>query len=137
MRNSSYTTLHLTHPRPVSWSSIFQHFATSLRVDLVPLHEWFSRLEASAYSASDEAQVEMFKKNPALLLLDTYRGYVGYAESSAAAPDKDAVGLPSLETAKAVEVAPSLREENLAELGKEDVERWMSYWRKNGFIHST
>ncbi|KDQ07647.1 hypothetical protein BOTBODRAFT_180516 [Botryobasidium botryosum FD-172 SS1] len=133
MRNSPYTTLHLCHPRPVPWSSIFEHIAASIGAKTVPFPEWFSRLEGSV-DAGSEVQVEQIKENPALMLLETYRAF-----ASGVGPDlpfRDATGSPMLETSKAVEVAPSLREDKLGRLGKDDADRWLAYWRKTGFLQT-
>lgn len=132
MRNSPYTTVHLAHPRRQSWSSIFQHVADSIGAKLVPFPEWFSLLEASLQS--DEPQVELMKKNPALILLDTFRAFSQNAVTPG--PGREALSIPILDTDLAVEVAPSLSEENLPQLGKKDVDSWLSYWRKNGFLQT-
>ncbi|KDQ13757.1 hypothetical protein BOTBODRAFT_188241 [Botryobasidium botryosum FD-172 SS1] len=128
LRNSAQTTHNLVHPRPVSWASLFDAFAASLGVQLVPFPKWFSRLEGSL--KSEESEIELTKRNPALALL----GYFGSLVSARGRPGEEVFGMPRLEMAKTVGEAESLREENLARLGGEDVERWLNYWRSTGFL---
>ncbi|KDQ13755.1 hypothetical protein BOTBODRAFT_160018 [Botryobasidium botryosum FD-172 SS1] len=128
LRNSAQTTHNLVHPRPVSWASLFDAFAASLGVQLVPFPEWFSRLEGSF--KLEESEIELTKRNPALALLDHFRSLV----SARGRPGEEVFGMPRLEMAKTVGEAGSLREENLARLGGEDVERWLNYWRSTGFL---
>ncbi|KDQ07664.1 hypothetical protein BOTBODRAFT_139808 [Botryobasidium botryosum FD-172 SS1] len=132
MRNSPYGVIHLCHPRPVSWSSIFTHIASSLGAEMVPFADWLRRLEGSLESA-DKIQVEEANRNPALMFLDTFQQCISVADSGISF--RDAIGFPMLETTRAVEVAHSLRAENLNQLRAEDVEQWLAYWRRSGFLH--
>ncbi|KDQ07667.1 hypothetical protein BOTBODRAFT_166803 [Botryobasidium botryosum FD-172 SS1] len=130
MRNSPYTTLHLAHPRRTPWSLIFEYAAKSIGAELISFPEWFARLEASLQS--DEPQVELVKRNPALLLLDTFRSLS--RKPDVPGPGREALSMPVLDTDRAVEVAPSLSEKNLAALSTKDIDRWLRYWRKSEFL---
>ena len=98
MRNSPCTILHLTHPHPVSWSSIITPISHRLGLPLVPFSKWMQRLQASAGTTKTEMQQD----NPALNLLEFYE----HGEKATA--EKEAMGLRTLDMSRAAEVAPAL-----------------------------
>jgi hypothetical protein len=112
-------TLHLAHPRPVSWSSIIDVFARELELPLVSYDEWLRRLEASVKDPV-RSEVEHMRTNPALRLLPFFR-------SARAGPGLEAMGLPLLDTRLAQEAAPALR--TVPSLGAADVQNWLRFWR--------
>lgn len=130
MRISPYATLHLVHPRPATWSSLFQLIAADLGASLVSFPDWFSRLEGSLKSGQSE--VEEMERNPALMLMDTFKAFANARQS----PCSEVPAMPKLVMDKAMEVAPSLGQTDLAILGEEDVKTWLGYWRRIGFIQS-
>lgn len=73
------------------------------------------------------------ERNPALVLMETFRAMANAKQSS----HREVPVRPELEMSKALEVAPSLGEENLAILGEEDVKSWLRYWRGIGFLKSS
>jgi len=127
MRNSPYPILHLTHPRPVSWSSIITLVSHQLHLPLIPYADWLERLPASAPSSQDE---EAIKANPGVQLLPFY------THGEKASGQKEAIlGLRAMDMRRAMEIAPSLGEGLLEKLGtgEEDVKGWIEYWRA-GFL---
>ena len=131
MRKSPYTTLHLAHPRPATWSSLFRPIAADLGASLVSFPEWLSRFEGSL--KSHESEVEEMERNPALVLMETFKAFASAKQS----PHSEVPAMPKLVMDKAMEAAPSLRERDLAILGEEDVKSWLRYWRRIGFIQSS
>jgi hypothetical protein len=126
--------LHLIHPYPTEWSSIFQSIAKTTGHDLVPYSAWLAKLEKAA---EDPKEAE---RNPAIKLLDFYRGVVLKNESEGSKKDGtrqesrsgDAMGFPAMETTRAVQQSETLR--NLKPLDEEDAQKWLGYWRKRGFL---
>ena len=117
--------LHLVHPRPVAWHSIFAAFARELDLQLVPWVEWLAKLEASA------KEPEAAERNPAVMLLPFYR-----AGSSIAVKGKEAPGtMPLLSMDGALEASETLRilgaQDNAVQ---EDVKKWIAFWRKCGLL---
>jgi hypothetical protein len=122
MQRSEDMFLNLAHPDLVGWEDIFKHFSAALNVPMVEYGEWLNRLERTA----DEK--EAFVHNPALHLLDFFRS----VHKPAVSDDDEALRFPRLETSRAVRVAPSL---TCATLGKEDVDQWLEFWRRVGFLN--
>jgi hypothetical protein len=115
--------LHLAHPQPVSWKSIISVAAKELGVPLVPYADWLRALEESLQDAS-KSQVEHMRANPALRLLPFYKK----ADAETKRDGREAMGLPLMNTTRAQEVAPSLRE--LQPLREADVTSWMAFWKR-------
>ncbi|KAG8930870.1 hypothetical protein FRC02_003563 [Tulasnella sp. 418] len=128
MRDSSSEVLHLAHPRSVSWTEIFTPIAQALNVPLVPYSEWVARLDESLRTAKSE--MEAVRENPALRLIDFFRSN----NADTVPPGREAGGLPKLATDIAVQVAPSLQEQNLPQLGEKDALSWVNYWKSTGFL---
>jgi hypothetical protein len=129
-RFATVGTVHLAHPYPASWTDVFSHIATALRVPLVPYAEWLDRLEADL-AAPSRSEVEAATANPALRLIDMFRAYRNGAPRSEA---REAMGVPKLQTTQAVKTSPALRRENLSPLGKEDALKWLRYWQRAGLL---
>jgi thioester reductase-like protein len=129
MRFSSAQFVHLVHPRPVPWSTVFGAFCSLLAIPLVPYSKWLSRLEGSSQAittASAKAPTEALKNNPALRLIEFFRSDVmGLASAK---------GIPLLSLDEAQKASETLRGDKLAQLGIEDVKRWIDYWRSTEFI---
>ncbi|KZO93858.1 acetyl-CoA synthetase-like protein [Calocera viscosa TUFC12733] len=120
------TYLHLVHPHPVSWDSVLAPIARQLECRLVPFSEW---LNALSQSAEDESEVT---RNPAIKLLDFYRGIGEHDMKTEQDKTKEAMGMPELETKEAEARSETLR--NVRCLGEEDALKWMGYWRKRGLF---
>ncbi|PCH42382.1 acetyl-CoA synthetase-like protein [Wolfiporia cocos MD-104 SS10] len=131
--NSTHT-VHLAHPRPVSWHSLATIVASEFDIPLVPYAEWLANLERVA-QAGDVLENGTFpspaKRMHALQLLPTYRG-LGVktdAESSTLA-----LGMADMEVQKAVEASSTLADVQVRQLGPQDVHQWIAYWRKAGLF---
>jgi hypothetical protein len=127
MRCSSAQIVHLAHPRPVLWSTLFEAFSDTLNIRLVPFSEWLARLERSREAlttASAEEEAKAIRNNPALQLIHFFR----------AVYSKEATGLPSLSLDEAKKASETLRDDNLCPLSVVDVELWVSYWRRTGSL---
>lgn len=118
MRNSPEDTLHLVHPKPASWNSIFEYIATTLNVPMLSYSEWFSRLEAA----------EAVESNLTLPLFDFYKTI------NQAYEGPEVAGFPTLSMDAAKRVCPMLADENLKPVGPEDAKRWLSYWKSIGVL---
>ena len=97
----------------------------------MPYAKWLDLLEADLADTS-RTEVEAATANPALRLMDMFRPFrYGPADKEEA---REAMGVPKLQTEKAVAAAKALRRENLAPLGRLDALRWLDYWQKAGFL---
>jgi len=123
MRNSEEPILHLVNPNTVPWKAFLEPLAHAMDVPLVPYEQWLHAL-GECLKDTSLTEVEHLERNPALRLLDFYRGLRVDEEL-------EPLGLVRLDTTKSVQVAPSLLEMPLSEVL---AERWMTWWRSSGFI---
>jgi hypothetical protein len=107
--------LHLVHPRPPTWETVVGHAGTLLGLPCVSYDEWLARVKAA-----DAQGVDAHIRIPALTLLDFFEHSL--VEDSAVV----------LSTERASIVSRSLREAKSVDQG--DMERWVNYWRKVGFL---
>ncbi|KAI0040339.1 acetyl-CoA synthetase-like protein [Auriscalpium vulgare] len=115
MLDSPHPVLHLVHPQPVPWTVVSGAASAILGAPVVPYVEWAAKLH-DAYHAS-AADAGALKNNPVFKLVDFFAG----------------MRAPSvLSTDRAVDASRNLRD--AAVLGKEDVERWVGYWRNTGLL---
>lgn len=147
--------LNVVHPRPVSWRSLFEGLADALasngrRLPLVPWSEWQAMLESRAADATEEdlnavVRITHFPRSidadrisccmqPAIRLPPFFAAQTAgdKAVRESGATDSEAAGLSPLSTAKAQEASAALRE--LPPLDREDIDRWVGYWRSKKFI---
>jgi hypothetical protein len=132
MRYSPAEIVHLVHPRPVLWSTVFETLSISLDIPLVPYAEWLAGLEKSKQAlatASAEVEARAIGNNPALRLMEFFRG-----ASMDIDPSKEGMGLCSLSVDQAKRASQTLRDENLRQLGVEDVNQWLGYWKRTGSL---
>ncbi|EGO29034.1 hypothetical protein SERLADRAFT_444920 [Serpula lacrymans var. lacrymans S7.9] len=123
MRNAGAPILHVAHPKGTPWSTIFQHFSKSLNVPIVPYKQWLDLLEDSSLHSKSSAPA---RENPASIILDFFR---------AAKPStEEAMGLPRMSINEAQAASTVLGSGSLSALGASDVELWLNYWRKTGFL---
>ncbi|EGN97840.1 hypothetical protein SERLA73DRAFT_109083 [Serpula lacrymans var. lacrymans S7.3] len=116
MRDSNTTFVHVAHPKETPWSTIFAQFSTSLDLPLVPYKKWLECSEdASLRSGGADA-----RENPASVILDFFRA--------------GAMGLRRMSMEEAKKASPTLGDTTIRPLGASDVDLWLSYWRKSGFI---
>ncbi|KAK7453562.1 hypothetical protein VKT23_001446 [Stygiomarasmius scandens] len=114
------TFVHLIHPKPVKWSSLARIIASRLKVDVLPYSQWLERLEDAGKAVENAEQ-----KISALRILPFYKGVLQCLD----APNCEAFGIVEIETKQAVRLSKTLADPGLAQLGEEDVNRWLSYWR--------
>ncbi|KAK0497789.1 hypothetical protein EDD18DRAFT_1159316 [Armillaria luteobubalina] len=123
LRLSKYRYIHLLHPRPVAASILLQRVSSTLRIPLVPYSQWIGAIEKTYQNQeSDRAASE----TPALRLLEFFRSQGGSDTNNG-----EAFGFPSLQTTN---LEQSVTLENLRQLGIEDVDKWLNYWRGADFI---
>ncbi|KAH8116797.1 hypothetical protein DFH11DRAFT_1687657 [Phellopilus nigrolimitatus] len=129
MRGSPAQVLHLTHPNPVAWDTIFEPASKELGVALVPYPDWLARLEKSYANLSAEEAVETSRNNPALRIVDFFR-----SANLAASGTEEAMGLKRLSLDEAQRVSQTMRDTRKSPLTAEDVRKWVKYWKKIGFL---
>ncbi|TFY63805.1 hypothetical protein EVG20_g6168 [Dentipellis fragilis] len=129
-RHSSSEIVHLIHPRPVPWSTVFRAFSSALNIPLIPYADWLARLDKSAEGVQPFADTNEFSNNPALRLLDWFHS----AWSDNGAKATEALGFPKLQTVNAKLASPTLADEHLAQVGEKDVLSWVGYWKSSGFL---
>ncbi|KAJ7640716.1 hypothetical protein DFH06DRAFT_1429524 [Mycena polygramma] len=117
MRNSDVRYLHLSHPQPMPIADILSPISNVLGLPLVPYSQWLDSLEAAA------TQESAASTNPGVRLADFFRAY---REGNA---DQEAFFPVSLSNACAVGFLGSL-----SPLGAEDVEGWVDYLRRVGYL---
>jgi hypothetical protein len=127
MRNSSEPMLHLAHPNPVPWNSVFGRIASILNVDLVPYSDWVARLESNRLEFEEEAAANRgsggsAKRPNAFNLLDIF-----YAPAVLHSNPETEAFLPKISTEVAQRVVPSFG--SIRQLGDDDIDRWLTYWK--------
>ncbi len=141
MRDSPTGVLHVAHPRPVTWDTVFDPLASLLDVPLVPYAEWFARLEKSlndveSQQGSNVSDSSTTIDNPALKLIDFFRASFEVTETTEAMRlARESMGLlPKVTLDKSVLASKTLQDENLPQLGREDAEKWVLHWKEIGFL---
>ena len=128
MRHSSSPVLHLSHSRPVDWTTLMQPIAEELGVPLVPLARWVDALTQIADSENNSGPSRSdVRRNPALALLGLFRSWAN-ATGSQAGP----VSALNISTEKAQSASETLR--HLPVLSAEAAKAWVAAWRKSGFL---
>ena len=127
-------TVHLAHPRPVSWRSIATFVSGQFSVPLVPYSEWLAKLEE--YNARYELGVvasappdNMPHDLHALRLMSFYRSVAGRVGSGPIA-----LGMVNLEIKEALKASPTLAAPELKRLTMQDAQMWLAYWRRMGLF---
>ncbi|KAG6837399.1 putative NRPS-like protein biosynthetic cluster [Arthromyces matolae] len=121
MRKSPKMFLHLCHPRPVSWSTVFTLISRILKIPLVGYSTWLEALEDIESRANGGRDLGC-EQPPALRLLDFFQS-AGRAVSS---EKTEAFGFPRLSMEVALSVTSAI---DLPPLGEEDVTLWLKYWK--------
>ncbi|KAG7447913.1 acetyl-CoA synthetase-like protein [Guyanagaster necrorhizus] len=103
--------IHLVHPKPVLWSGIASVISAELNVKLVPYIQWLDELEKSTLDAA---------ALPAIRILPYYRRNARVVNFN----NREAFGLPKI----------TVRDMGFPQIGREDAERWLTYWRRVGFL---
>ncbi|KAK0463970.1 uncharacterized protein EV420DRAFT_1638889 [Desarmillaria tabescens] len=103
--------VHLVNPKPVLWQDIASIISAELDVMLVPYTQWLDELEKSSLSAA---------VLPAIHILPYYR----HNAKTANLKNREAFGLPRI----------AVQDMAFPQIGREDVERWLAYWRRAGLL---
>ena len=123
-RHSKEQTLHLNHPHPVRWSLVMSHIAKIAGKPVVPYKTWLQRLKDSGAATTRDT-------NPALDFLGLYTSLAVSDDSDGM---REAFNFPRSDLTKALKESKTLRDLETRPLGPEDVERWMDYWKRKGFL---
>lgn len=137
MRNTDHPVLHLAHPRPVAWSTLFSAVAQELGdLPLVPYREWVDRLAQSAGSS-----VQQVANSPALRLLDFFQAARAYAFAGSdsglqvgAKEGREAMGLRRLALDRACHASATLSRLKDTPLDGQNAKSWIEYWEAVGFF---
>jgi hypothetical protein len=114
LTRSDYPVLHLVSPRPTPWNDIVSTFSTQLRnIPIIQLEDWIARLRDVAVKVDEDGT------DAALILQEFFeRG--------------NFTGGANLSTERSVSASPVLA--NTEPIQKKDVEAYLAYWQKVGFI---
>lgn len=121
-------TVHVVHPRPVPWHDLATHIARELGARLVSYAEWFDALERAAVTREGQSRARKWRMRAAGL-----PPFLHNVDKMTLAGPR-AGGMPVWDGPKGVAASPTLADPDVRRLGAEDVERWIGYWRKIGFI---
>lgn len=133
-RHSTALMTHLTHPRPVQWSSVFSVFSSALDLPMVPYSEWLYRLEqrnSELVGSSAEAEAAAYTEIPALKLMDFF---IGATRGDEGSKNVEAISLRLLSLDEAKKASITMRDENLQQVGQKDVHKWLDYWSSTDFL---
>lgn len=146
MLDSKEPYLHLVHPKPVVWNVVISIFSRKLGLPVVPVGVWADALERSHELAlsnasqmsgdqSREVMRQAMRQNPALRM----RGLFGHGKTSGRDKNEGMGQLlvltPRVRAEKAIAASPTLSDPNFPRMGEDDVDRWMSNWRRVGFMN--
>ena len=146
--------LHLAHPRPTSWTTLFEPVMKKYNLQPVPYDQWFSKLVASMELAEylleqGGGKIDQRKPHdisstastvhnlPALKLLSFFSACNKlYALTKDNGLCNEAMALPRLDLTKCANVSAreSLSEQKLKCLGPKDMRRWIGYWERVGYL---
>lgn len=128
---STATVMHLAHPHPIAWGTLFRQAAHALDVPLVPYSEWVDRLTKSAEGLDTEAAVQLTERCPALRILDFFQAC---SITTGTGEGREAMGLRRLALDRACGASTTLAGLKSSPVGGEDVKSWIAYWRAVGFF---
>ena len=134
-------TFHISHPRPVSWTSIFEGISTAMMpvtggkaLPLVPFSDWYGKLESRSTDESHETE-----RIPGLKLLSFFRKMRnaddGLRITGSEVARIEAGGLVILSTDKTQRVSKTVRE--ISPLSADDANRWVKYWTSKGLFRKS
>ncbi|KAK0463111.1 uncharacterized protein EV420DRAFT_1618923 [Desarmillaria tabescens] len=123
LRLSKHRYIHLLHPKPLAASIILQHVSSALSIPLIPYSQWIGAIEQTP---QEEGSHRVTSETPAVRLLEFFC-FQGSGDTN----NREAFGFPSLQTTNLGQTAIL---GNLRQLGIEDVDKWLDYWRGVGFI---
>jgi hypothetical protein len=113
---SNDPVLHLVSPRPTPWNDIVSGFSTHLKnIPIIPAEDWVARLHDVAAKADENGP-------DAGLILQEHFEHGKFGEGT------------NLSTKRAVSASPVLA--NTQPIQKKDLEIYLAYWQKVGFIET-
>ena len=134
--------LHIVNPRTTSWEDIISVAAKELKrsdgkeVQLVRFAKWIEAIEKDVEQKGIEKAIE---RNPAVKLLDFYRGiFMASQGSGGSGKDKEdkvpreALGTPKLSTVQAQRLSATMRE--CPPIDGKEAKSWMKFWKEIGFL---
>ncbi|KAG8707501.1 hypothetical protein FRC08_000467 [Ceratobasidium sp. 394] len=135
--------IHLSHPYPVKWESVFGMFAEALNTrnrggqifPVIPFNQWNERVKSAAL-AFKGPQNDKFRRFPTMKIQSTIEAMVqgdNELRLRGAETDVEAGGLPGLDTTEAVRMSETLS--NVTQISQEHVEKWVEYWVKMDVFH--
>jgi hypothetical protein len=134
---------HLAHPRPVTWSTLFEPVAKRYNLQAVSFETWFSKLAESASDVDNSSKGQLstnLNSNPAVKLLSFFRACDDTLKTVSLDPDRvaslEAPALARLDVTKCATLVAkeSLSVQMLKPLGQEDMLRWIGFWESVGFL---
>lgn len=130
----SIDTVHLVHPRPVSWHSLAVVAAQEFSVPLVSFKEWVAKLEqyAEAIVKEDDTGLDSRHTSQSIHAIELIPSYKAMAQNSSGSGH--AAGLPDLSVEKTSIASPTLADPSLPQLGPAHVKSWIAYWRRVGLF---
>ncbi|PCH42381.1 hypothetical protein WOLCODRAFT_17681 [Wolfiporia cocos MD-104 SS10] len=105
-------TVHLVHPRPVSWHSIATQVVSEFSVPLVPYTYWLEQLEATARSSNhpDSDNADTLETLHASRLLRLFRSF---AKEVGTYSERSAMGMPNIKATRAIQASNTLADPHL------------------------
>lgn len=130
----SIDTVHLVHPRPVSWHSLAVVAAQEFSVPLVSFKEWLAKLEqyAEAIVKEDDTGLDSRHTSQSIHAIELIPSYKAMAQNSSGSGH--AAGLPDLSVEKTSIASPTLADPSLPQLSPAHVKSWIAYWRRVGLF---
>jgi thioester reductase-like protein len=111
-------TVHLVHPRPITWAQMIDHMSQELGIPIVPFSQWIGEV----------AKIHDLIANPVGKMLEVYkRKPIGANEKG-----REAFGIPRAYCDRAAEFSAAHR--NMPPLSRSDFNAWLSYWRSHKFL---
>ena len=130
---STTSMFHIRHPRPISWADIMGHFSSVLKVPTVPYQKWLARLLEEVESPN--AQLAEYVA-PAIRLLSVWQApFMNPTKPQTLVPESNGIAI-LLDIENSAKRCASLRDPSLSQIGAEDVQKWVAYWRSAGAMPS-
>lgn len=123
LRHASLRFAHLVDPKPARLNDLISIISENLGLPIIPYGDWLTRLGGLCQINNDIMAGH---------LIEFYKTSVRPEGLKLASDDFEAMGWSGFETINTVQAAPSLKE--TPNLGRQEVERWLAYWRRKHLI---
>lgn len=127
--------MHVAHPKPAQISDIMRPIATALDLPLVPYAEWFKRLEEQSARVARGELSSSAVLEAGIRLLEVYRMPLSSGDALRRLESFGLIALLGVD--ETVQQSKTLGAVDLHQLGAQDVDSWLRYWRESGFLPST